>query len=326
VAEADLFAARLAPPSDDPLSIVDLQQRGGGAPTGAIRVGIDRAGALPAVDPDLFDVLVTTSPRADRPWSVLAPNRLDAALSVVRRKVANAPIAATILASLLRRCDSLPFDHALEIESLAYSTLLGGSEFERWLRQRTTKEDADTSSTPVRYERDADGVVLTLDSPGNRNAMTAAMRDALCEALVNVLDDPSSPQVLLTGAGRCFSTGGHLPEFGSAGDLALAHLIRTRRSAAALIHALGERASVRLNCACIGSGIEIGVAAARRSGTADFFMQLPELGMGLVPGAGGTVTLPRAIGRHRTAWLALGGFRVGAEAALGLGLLHAIVA
>ena len=47
--------------------------------------------------------------------------------------------------------------------------------------------------------------------------------------------------------------------------------------------------------------------------------------MGLIPGAGGTVTLPRAIGRHRTAWLALGGFRLTAGQALSWGLIHGLV-
>ena len=56
------------------------------------------------------------------------------------------------------------------------------------------------------------------------------------------------------------------------------------------------------------------------------FFQLPELGMGLVPGAGGTVSLPRRIGRQRTAWLALSGERIDAETALAWGLVDCIEA
>jgi enoyl-CoA hydratase/carnithine racemase len=124
--------------------------------------------------------------------------------------------------------------------------------------------------------------------------------------------------------GRCFSTGGHLPEFGTAKDLAAAHVIRTQRSCTRVLHRLGARAEVYLQGACIGSGIEVPAAATRRVGTPDLIVQLPELAMGLIPGAGGTASLARAIGRHRLMWLALGGFRIGARQARDWGLVHAI--
>lgn len=81
---------------------------------------------------------------------------------------------------------------------------------------------------------------------------------------------------------------------------------------------------MRLHGGCIGSGIEIPAAAALRIGTADTFVQLPELQMGLIPGAGGTVGMARAIGRHRLCWLVLGGFRLNAAQARDWGVLHAI--
>ena len=85
------------------------------------------------------------------------------------------------------------------------------------------------SRTDVDAEAD---IVLTLASPASRNAMSAAMRDALYEALANVLEDPSEPRLILKADGRCFSTGGALAEFGSAQDLASAHFVRTARSCA----------------------------------------------------------------------------------------------
>src|SRR3546814_7539801 len=80
----------------------------------------------------------------------------------------------------------------------------------------------------------------------NRNAMSAAMRDALYEALANALDDPSRPAVLIQGAGKCFSTGGALAEFGTAHDLAEAHAVRTLHSCARALDVLGPRGTVRL--------------------------------------------------------------------------------
>lgn len=287
---------------------------------------VDRAGALPEADPAGFDVMVTTRTDAPMPWVSVPRERLEAQLVAVRETAARAPLATAMLARLLRLGEELPFDAALELESLAYSALLGGAEFGTWLGARSEDDGAEGEQglPPVRYERDGDRVTLTLASPGNRNAMTAAMRDALWEALVNVLEDPSQPNLVLRGQGRCFSTGGHLPEFGTARDPARAHAIRTARSSAALLHRLGARGEVFLHGACIGSGIEIPAAAARRVGSADLIVQLPELRMGLIPGAGGTVTIARAIGRHRLLWLALGAFRLGAAQALDWGLIHEV--
>jgi enoyl-CoA hydratase/carnithine racemase len=76
-----------------------------------------------------------------------------------------------------------------------------------------------------------------------------------------------------------------------------------------------------LQGACVGAGVELPAFAAQVSASEDAFFQLPELAMGLVPGAGGTVSLPRRIGRQRTAWLALSGQRLDAETALAWGLV-----
>jgi enoyl-CoA hydratase/carnithine racemase len=218
----------------------------------------------------------------------------------------------------------MAFDAAIDMESLAYSTLLGGGEFAAWLAGRQPASAEGQALPPLRYEREGDAVRLVLASPGNRNAMTAAMRDALYEGLANVLEDPGEPRVTLLGEGACFSTGGDLAEFGTAQDLARAHLIRTGRSCARLLHRLGNRAEVHLHGACIGSGIEIPAAAHRRVAAPGCFVQLPELAMGLIPGAGGTVTLARAVGRWRLMWLALGNFRLSAAQGLDWGLFQAI--
>lgn len=316
-----LLDGEVSPLAGSPLHVLDPGER---VPAGAIAVCLDRTGALPSIDPAAYDVLLTTASSAPAPWVAVPPPRLEAQLAHVRRQVTASPIAAALLTRVLRIGEGLDLDAALDLESLAYSTLLGGAEFARWLAARPLQPE-DAQLARVDYAREGNTVTLTLAAPASRNAMTAAMRDALYEALVNVVEDPSEPGLILQGEGRCFSTGGDLAEFGTARDLAAAHVIRTERSCARLLHRLGPRATVRLHGACIGSGIEIAAAARRREGTGDTFVQLPELAMGLIPGAGGTVTLPRAIGRHRTAWLALGGFRLRAQTARTWGLLHAIV-
>jgi enoyl-CoA hydratase/carnithine racemase len=79
--------------------------------------------------------------------------------------------------------------------------------------------------------------------------------------------------------------------------------------------------TVELHGACFGSGIELPAFAGRVIAAPDTSIALPELGLGLVPGAGGTVSLPCRIGRHRTAWLALSGRAIDASTALAWGLV-----
>jgi enoyl-CoA hydratase/carnithine racemase len=76
-----------------------------------------------------------------------------------------------------------------------------------------------------------------------------------------------------------------------------------------------------LHGACVGSGIELPAFAGRVLAAPDTTIALPEVGLGLLPGAGGTVSLPRRIGRHRTALLALARPSIDASTALAWGLV-----
>lgn len=321
---ADAFSAL----GDRPVLLVDAARwRRPPVAVQSVVVGLDAAGVLPAIDPAAFDVLITSAPSAPAPWVSIAPVRLADRAARLERAVRQNPMAATILCRVLRLTEQLPFGDALNVESLAYSSLLGGEEFGRWLARRGPVARSPGAESPlVAVDRRGVRVDITLDHPASRNAMTAAMRDALCEALANALDDPGAPAVLLEGGGRCFSSGGDIGEFGTARDLAEAHVVRTLRSPALLLDRLGPRATVRLHGACIGSGLEVAAAAHRRLATADAWFQLPELAMGLIPGAGGTASVARAIGRHRTAWLVLTGQRIGAGLAREWGLIDEIVA
>jgi enoyl-CoA hydratase/carnithine racemase len=150
------------------------------------------------------------------------------------------------------------------------------------------------------------------------------MRDGLCEMLDVALHDDSVADVRVRGRGPSFCSGGDLDEFGEFPDPATAHLIRTTRSPARRFAALADRLHVRVHGACLGAGVELPAFAAHVTAAADARFGLPELELGLVPGAGGTVSLPRRIGRQATARLALVGGTMDAEAALEIGLIDAI--
>ena len=82
--------------------------------------------------------------------------------------------------------------------------------------------------------------------------------------------------------------------------------------------------TVHLHGACVGAGIELAAFAGTVTATEDATMALPEVGMGLIPGAGGTASLPQRIGAARTAWLALTGTRLNAQTARRWGLVDRV--
>lgn len=323
-----LEAETFSPLGSMPIQWIDLAEPDAAAHAiklaGATQViigGLDRAGACPVLDRGCYDLLLTSHPAPPAPW--VSVREVDKAAAAIAAAVGRTPIAATATAQVLRSGAKLLFDRALQLESFAYSTLLGGTEFRVWRAAHPVRAAPQSSDRFVSVERAGDVITVTLTRPDSRNAICAGMRDALHEALCAVLDDPSAPSVVLRGAGACFSTGGELAEFGTATDLAAAHAIRTLRSCALRLHELGDRATVMLHGACVGSGIEIPAAAAHRHALPGSFFQLPELAMGLMPGAGGTVSIARAIGRHRTCYMALSGRRITREVGARWGLVDA---
>jgi hypothetical protein len=296
---------------------------------GAVRLAIHSSGPRPTPPGDA-DVLLTVDPHPPAPWVFVQAAELDAQVAELGTVAAARPIAAAVLVQVLRMSLALPFEDALVAESLAYSTLLAGAEFAAWRAAtplRAKPQPQGVSDEPwVRLARGEAGLMVTLARSDARNAVNARLRDELVEALDFALVDPEAGPVILSGEGPAFSAGGDLNEFGQATDLALAHLVRVQQSPARLVRRLGHRLTARLHGPCIGAGIEIPAAAARVVATPDAWFRLPEVSMGLIPGAGGTATIPRRIGRERACFMALSGRAVDAATALGWGLVDAVEA
>lgn len=289
---------------------------------GVVRVGVHRGGTLPAEGLEPFDILLTAAPVAPRPWVSAPGEALDAALARLTEQVGRQPTAAAAAAQVLRATLKLPFDAALTLESLAYSMLLASGGFRAWRAATPPRDRPDDDGAPrVSIEDGGGALVIRLTRPERRNAFDARMRDELAEALAFAGAHPDAPPVVLCGAGPAFSAGGDLDEFGRADDVGLAHLIRTLRSPAGLAHALGERMTARLHGACVGAGIEVPAAAARVTAAPGAVFRLPEVSMGLIPGAGGTASIPRRIGRHRACYMAISGAEIDLPTALAWGLV-----
>ena len=246
----------------------------------------------------------------------------EAALAPVLRAIEASPLASLVLVQLLRHGEDLSVHEGLIAESLAYSVLQAGPEFTAWRDDRPAPpRRAEPEGSAVLAVRSQEILHLTLNRPQVHNAFSAAMRDALAEGLTVANADPGIERVVLDGAGPSFCSGGDLDEFGSFPDPATAHAVRSTRNPARLLSDCASRVHAIVHGACVGAGAELPAFTARVTAAPDAFFQLPEVAMGLVPGAGGTVSLPRRIGRQRTAWLALTGVRIDAPTAQAWGLV-----
>jgi enoyl-CoA hydratase/carnithine racemase len=181
---------------------------------------------------------------------------------------------------------------------------------------------------PVQACRDRNTLRIAFNRPQRHNAFSTDARAALLDALTVAQLDPSVDEVVLTGNGPSFCSGGDLAEFGTFTDPASAHLARTRYSPALVLDTL----TARLGRACraevhgqvMGSGLEMAAFCGCVTADPTAVFGLPELSLGLIPGAGGTVSVTRRIGRWRTAYLVLSGSKIDAQTAVLWGLVDTL--
>lgn len=246
-------------------------------------------------------------------------------LDTVVRHVLAMPHAAAVFVQLLRLIEDMPVDAALTTESLAYAVLQGSTEHATWISAQHMEKPVRSAPGRVRLERSGDRLLIVLDDPANGNAIDRAMRDELHDAFALAALDATIVEVSLRAEGRTFSLGAALEEFGTTVDPATAHAIRWHTLPARQACRCAGKLDVWVRGGCVGSGLELAAWASRLTASHDAWFQLPELAMGILPGAGGCVSLSRRIGRQRTALMVLSGKRLSAKAALAWGLVDAIV-
>jgi len=248
-----------------------------------------------------------------------------ALLSPLLARIRANPLSSLALVQLLRHNAQVDVHQGLMAESWVYSVLQSGPEFGGWLAGRSPASEPRAEVEPaVLAERSGPSLRLCFNRPSRHNAFGVALRDALAEGLRLALSDSEILEVVLCGRGPSFCSGGDLSEFGTLPDPATAHAVRSTRNVGRLLHALKGRGRAEVHGACIGAGVELPAFVDRVIAHEAAFFELPEVALGLVPGAGGTVSLTRRIGRQRTAWLALSGERIDASTALSWGLVDEI--
>ncbi|MDP1792730.1 MAG: enoyl-CoA hydratase/isomerase family protein [Acidimicrobiales bacterium] len=232
------------------------------------------------------------------------------------------PLASAAFAQLMARTPFSSVHDGLVAESEVYSSLQAGPEFAAW-RAATPRVDRPSTGPAVLVARQGDELRIELHRPERRNALNVQMRDEWLDALAVAHADPAV-RVVVTGAGPSFCAGGDLDEFGTFPSPEEAHVIRLQRSIGAAIHVIRDRVTFRIHGACYGSGIELPAFAGRVEAAADTRIALPELGLGLIPGAGGTVSITARIGVERMRDLALSRQPIDAATALDWGLVDAV--
>lgn len=266
-----------------------------------------------------------TAARTDDRRTLIPTQDTDAAYERLADALAHRPRAGLALGHLLRQTACLDTVRGLAAEAAVYAMLLGGPEFAQWLAGREDPRPAAATDRPlVRARRDGGRLTIELDHAARRNALSARMREELYAALETAVWDPSVERIELGGAGPAFCSGGDLAEFGTARDLVAAYVVRLDRAPWRLLDGLRDRVHVRVHGPVVGAGLELAAFAGRLTAAPDTRFRLPELSMGLVPGAGGTVGVTRRMGRWRTAWLALTGQEVDAWTALRWGLVDEV--
>ncbi|MCJ9734579.1 3-hydroxyacyl-CoA dehydrogenase NAD-binding domain-containing protein [Bradyrhizobium sp. PRIMUS42] len=173
-------------------------------------------------------------------------------------------------------------------------------------------------SEVVKLERHDEVGIVTVNSPPV-NALSAAVRGGILECIKAAIADPAIKGIVLTCAGRTFIAGADITEFGKppkppALNDVLSEIENSPKPVVAAIHGTA-----------LGGGLEVALACHFRVAVKEAKLGLPEVKLGLLPGAGGTQRLPRAVGPELAVKMIVGGDPIGAAEALKNGLIEEIV-
>ncbi len=170
----------------------------------------------------------------------------------------------------------------------------------------------------VALGRDGEIAIVTIDSPPV-NALSADVRDGLAGAFAAIGSNAGVKAVVLVCAGRTFIAGADISEFGKAPRGASLHAVMDNME--------GGRVPVvaAIHGTALGGGLEVALTCHYRVSDAKAKFGLPEVKLGLLPGAGGTQRLPRIVGAKKALEMVTSGAQMGAKDALASGLVDAIV-
>ncbi|MDX1419198.1 MAG: enoyl-CoA hydratase-related protein [Rubricoccaceae bacterium] len=180
----------------------------------------------------------------------------------------------------------------------------------------------------LRYHLDADGVAtLTLDREEQLNALSRQTVAELGQAVRHAKADAAVRGVVLTGAGdRAFAAGADIEEFSGMDAIDGHRFALVGQAVFNQIEAMPKPVVAAVNGYALGGGCELAMACHLRVASERAQFGQPEVGLGLIPGYGGTQRLPRLVGRGIAAELLLTGDRISAQRAYEIGLVNRVAA
>jgi enoyl-CoA hydratase/carnithine racemase len=183
------------------------------------------------------------------------------------------------------------------------------------------------SPNAVLYDKGPPGIAwVTLNRPEVLNAINLEMRDALWETMHAVAADPEVWVVIFKGAGeRAFSAGADISEFGTAPSYVEARRARRERDLWGYMMRMDAVLIAAIHGFALGAGIELPMCCDIRIASEDARMGLPEVGLGYIPSAGGTQTLPRHVPPGVAMQMILTGDPIDAQTGLRYGLVQRVV-
>jgi enoyl-CoA hydratase len=167
---------------------------------------------------------------------------------------------------------------------------------------------------------------ITLNRPEVYNALNAALLSELGEVVEEVKKDPEIGVIILTGAGeKAFVSGADIGEIPASNAILAWATSRDHQSILNQLERLGKPSIAAINGYCLGGGLELAMACTLRIASGNAKLGLPELGLGFVPGYGGTQRLTRLVGRGKAFEMILTAKPIDAAEAFRIGLVNQVV-
>jgi enoyl-CoA hydratase len=178
----------------------------------------------------------------------------------------------------------------------------------------------------LRIERAEGRATLVVSRPDKLNALNDRTIGELDAAFRELAADPDVRGVIVTGEGeKAFVAGADIAELSTMGSIDGIAVSRKGQEAFRRLERMGKPVVAAVNGYALGGGMELALACHLRVASEKARFGLPEVKLGIIPGYGGTVRLPRIVGRGRALEMILTGEMVGADRALEMGLVNQVV-
>jgi enoyl-CoA hydratase len=186
-------------------------------------------------------------------------------------------------------------------------------------------EEYQMSEDIVLFETIGGVAKITINRPSKYNALNTSVVSTLTEMMKKAENDPNIRVVVLTGAGdKAFAAGADISEFKGKDSKTVRPLAENGQNLCKFMEAMSKPVIAAINGFALGGGCEIAMACDIRYASANAKFGQPEINLGLIPGFGGTVRLPRLVGLGVAKELVYAGENIKADEALRIGLVNRV--